>query len=163
MILEIKKYPDPVLKKRAKEIVQINQEVRDLAKNMIETVLIREGVGLAANQVGVLKRIIIVQTEGGPQVFINPRVIQKSRETGRDQEGCLSLPKELYLNIKRTQWVDIAALDLFGKETKMRAQGLAARIFQHEIDHINGTLIIDRIGFWQKLKIKKQLKRYGVD
>ena len=158
MIFEIKKYPAPVLKKRAKEIVQINQEVRELAENMIETMAAREGVGLAANQVGVLKRIIIVQTEGRPQVFINPRVIQKSRETARDQEGCLSLPKELYLNIKRAQLVEITALDLFGKETKIRVQGLAARIFQHEIDHINGTLIIDRIGFWQKLKIRKKIE-----
>ncbi|MEK7519605.1 MAG: peptide deformylase [Patescibacteria group bacterium] len=158
MTLEIKKYPDSVLKTRAKEVEEMDQGIRELAQDMIETMIAKDGVGLAANQVGVLKRIIAVQTEAGPQVFINPEIIQRSRETIFDQEGCLSLPKSLYFNIKRAKWVEIKALDITGKKVQMRAGDLTARIFQHEIDHIDGIMIINRIGFWQKIKIKKQLK-----
>ena len=163
MILEIKKYPVSVLKTRAKEIGEIGQDIKELAQNMVETMIEKNGVGLAANQVGVLKRIIVVQTEEGPQVFVNPEIIKKSREREKDQEGCLSLPESLYLDIKRSREVQVQALKLDGGKVKIKAKDLQARIFQHEIDHINGILIIDRVGFWQKFKIRKQLKGHGVN
>lgn len=158
MTLEIKKYPDSVLKIRAKEVEGINDEIKKLAQDMIETMIEKNGVGLAANQVGVLKRIIVVQTEEGPQVFVNPEILKKSRETVIDPEGCLSLPASLYLDIKRSKEAEVQALTLDGGKVKIKAKDIQARIFQHEIDHINGILIIDKVGFWQRFKIRKQLK-----
>lgn len=158
MTLEIKKYPDPVLRRKAEEIKEVNDEIRKLAQDMIDTMIANDGVGLAANQVGILKRIIVVQTEEGPQIFINPEIIERSRQVNVDQEGCLSLPNGLYLGIKRVREIRIRALNFNGERIQMKLRDFTARIFQHEVDHINGILIIDRIGFWQKIKIKKQLQ-----
>jgi peptide deformylase len=158
MILEIKKYPASVLKEKAKEVERVEEDIKELSQNMIETMLEKGGVGLAANQVGVLKRIIVVQTERGPEVFINPQIIRTSKEKNKDKEGCLSLPRDIYLEIKRSNWVEIEALNLEGKKINKKYEGFVSRIFQHEIDHLNGILIIDRVGFWQKIKLRKKFK-----
>lgn len=143
------------MRKRAEEIKEITQEIKKLAEDLTETMTKNkpEGVGLAASQVGVLKRIIVTQTEKGPVVFINPKVVKKSDKTEVMEEGCLSLPR-IWLKIKRAKWVEVETLDINGKKTKIKTEGLLARIFQHEIDHLNGVLILDKISFWQKLKIK---------
>jgi peptide deformylase len=91
-----------------------------------------------------------------PQVFINPKIIKKSKENVIDEEGCLSFPG-LFLKIKRAKEVEVEALDREGEKARIRAEGLPARILQHEIDHLDGILFIDRLSFWQRLKFKLKL------
>ncbi len=157
-ILKIKKYPDPILRKKCEEVKEVNEEIKKLVDDMIETMEKNNGAGLAAPQVGVLKRVIVVETEKGPVSFVNPKIVKKSKETVIEEEGCLSFPG-LWLKIKRWKRVDIEALDGDGK--KVKAENLLASILQHEIDHLDGILFIDRIGFCQRWKIKKKLKEYG--
>jgi len=152
-ILKIKKYPDPILRKKCQEVKEVTEEIKNLGWDMVETMEKNEGIGLAAPQVSELKRIIVVRTEKGPQVFINPKIIKKSRETIIDEEGCLSFPG-LWLRIKRAKRVEIEALNENGEKISLKAEGLPARVLQHEIDHLDGILFIDRLSFWQKLKIK---------
>ena len=154
--LEVKIYPDPVLRKKAEEVKELTEEIKNLGWDMVETLEVNDGVGLAAPQVGVSKRVIIVQTEKGPVILVNPKIIKKSREKETMEEGCLSLPG-IWLKIKRAKKVEAVAIDKEGKKIKINTEGLSARILQHEIDHLNGILIIDRINLFQKLlfKLKK--------
>lgn len=161
VLLNIKKYPEPVLRKRSEEIGEITEEIKNLVFDMIEILKESGGMGLAAPQVGELKRIIIInpveertrEEEGdkGYEVFINPKITSKSRETEIMEEGCLSFPG-IYLNIRRPKMIEFESLDINGNKVRLKADGLSARIFQHEIDHLNGVLIIDRINFFQKMK-----------
>jgi peptide deformylase len=153
MILEIKKYPDPVLKQKTEEVKEISKEIEVLIGNMVETMQKKDGLGLAAPQVGVAKKIIVVQSSKGPMAFINPCIISKSKEKEIVEEGCLSFPG-VWLKIKRSKGVEINALNIEGKEINLKAVGLLARILQHEIDHLEGKLIINRLSFFQKLKSK---------
>lgn len=150
MILEIKKYPNPVLRKKCQEVAEITDEIRNLSQDMKETMRRKDGLGLAAPQIGELKRIIIVQTANGAEVFINPKITGKSKETEIREEGCLSFPG-LFLKIKRAGEIEMEFLDLRGEKKEIKAEGLSARIFQHEIDHLDGILLIDRISFLQRL------------
>lgn len=157
-MLQIRKYPDPILKRKCEEVKTIDKEVLELIEKMKKKMIEAEGVGLAANQVGISKRIIIVLTEKGPEAFLNPKILKKSKETEISEEGCLSLPG-ISLKIKRAKEVLVEAKDTDGKILQIEAKNLPAKIFQHEIDHIDGKLIIDRIGFFERLKIRKKLKR----
>jgi len=150
-ILNIVKYPNPILRGKSKEIKEITPELKRLALNMQETMIANKGLGLAAPQVGESKRIIVVQTENSQKALINPKIFRKSREMETGEEGCLCAPG-LFLKIKRASVVEISALDIDGREVKIKAEGLPARILQHEIDHLNGILFFDRIPFWQRLK-----------
>lgn len=160
MIKEIIKYPDPILRKNCEEVKEATEEIIKLCQDMIETKKAGQGIGLAAPQIGELKRIIVIRLEEGPRVFINPKIIKKSKEIEIGEEGCLSFPK-LFLKIKRTKEVEVESLDVDGKTIQIKTEGLLARIFQHEIDHLDGILFIDRIGFWQRLNIKRKLTIYG--
>jgi peptide deformylase len=168
-ILKIKKYPDPILKKKCQEVKEVTEEIKNLGWDMVGTMEENEGIGLAAPQVGESKRVIVIhplkersleeKSKRLPQVFINPEIIKKSEATITDEEGCLSFPG-LFLKIKRAKEVEIEALDKDGKKVQIKAEGLPARIFQHEIDHLDGILFIDRIIFWQRLKIKRRLQKF---
>ncbi len=159
MILEIKKYPSPVLKNKAEEVLTITPEVKESILDMIEIVKKEKGIGLAAPQVGVSKRIIVIETEKGVTSFINPEILEKSKEKAIEEEGCLSLPG-LYLKIKRAKKIEIRAKNIEGEELKIKAEGLLARVFQHEIDHLDGILIINRIGLLQRLRLRQKLKNF---
>jgi len=168
VLLEIKKYPNPILRKKSEELEEITPEIKELVLAMTEIMEKNQGVGLAAPQVGELKRVIVVhpikersleeKSEKRPQIFINPEIIKKTKETEIDEEGCLSFP-ELFLKIKRAKEVEIEALNLNGEKIQIKAEGLPARIFQHEIDHLDGVLFIDRLSFWQRWKFRNQLKK----
>lgn len=174
MTLRIIKYPNSVLRKKCEEVKEITKEIEVFVRNMVETMRESEGIGLAAPQVGELKRVIVVhpirdrslkaRAETNPQTFINPKIIRKSKEAEIDEEGCLSFPG-LFLKIKRAKKVLVEALNQEGKKIQIKAEGLPARVFQHEIDHLDGILFIDRIFFRQKFKIRKKLKeieeKYG--
>ena len=168
-ILKIKKYPDPILRRKCQGVKEVTEEIKNLGWDMVETIEENEGIGLAAPQVGELKRVIVIHPikERSPeekskklsQVFINPEIIKRSKETIIDEEGCLSFPG-LFLKIKRAKEVEVEALGKEGEKVQIKAEGLPARILQHEIDHLDGILFIDKISFWQKLKIKRQLQKF---
>jgi len=158
---DIVKYPSSVLRKKCEEVKDITPEIKELGWDMVETMQEKEGVGLAAPQVGETKKVIVVQAEK-PLVFFNPKITKKTKKTETAEEGCLSFPG-LWLNVKRARGVEVEAINQNGEKIKIAMEGFPARIFQHEIDHLNGILFIDRIGFWQRLKIKKQLKQHGLD
>ena len=151
MLLEIKKYPDPILKKKSKKVKEIGDKERELIKNMFETMYVQKGVGLAAPQVGILKRIAVVDIGKGSQVFINPRIIEKRGGKEISEEGCLSVSGK-FLKIKRWKEIKVRVQDEQGQEFEIQATGLLARCLQQEIDHLNGISILDRQTFWQKLK-----------
>ena len=157
-IRRIVKFGDPVLERPTERVGAIDGEVRALVKDMIETMYAENGVGLAANQVGVSKQIFIVsadQVHGKEMVFFNPRII-RTEGTLKEFEGCLSVP-ELYEPVKRAKTVWMKAITLEGKKVEVKASGLLSRIFQHETDHLNGFLFVDRLGFVKSALAKKKL------
>lgn len=141
MKLEIKKYPDPVLRKKCSKIEKVDQEIKELADNMIETMKKADGIGLAGSQVGVNKKIFVTNVKGEEKVFINPEITKK---IGRNsfKEGCLSLPG-IEVGVERADKIEIKALNKKGEEFKMEAEGLYAACLQHEFEHLKGILIID--------------------
>lgn len=147
-LLEIRKYPDEVLKKKAEPISDIDSSLQKLIDDMIETMYKANGVGLAAPQVGVLKRLIVVDTSPREPnqsliVLINPEIVQTEGEI-LSEEGCLSLPGFI-TRLNRKERVLVRGLNREGKELEIEASGLLSRALQHEIDHLEGKLLIDRI------------------
>lgn len=155
-ILEIKKYPDEILKEKATDITDINSELQRLINDMVETMYSARGIGLAAPQIGILKKVIVVDTnmteERSPIILINPEIVNSEGEI-LSEEGCLSIPGFI-TKLKRNEKVFVKALDRNGKQIEIEATGLLARALQHEIDHLNGILIIDRIS-----PLKKEIFR----
>jgi len=155
-ILEIKKFNDPVLRKKCKEVRKIDKKTKKLVVDIVQTMKKNQGVGLAAPQIGVSKRAITVQTDLKDQrilVLVNPKILKKSKETEISEEGCLSFP-DIFLKIKRAQKIEIEGLDINGEKIKIKAQGLLARVFQHEIDHLDGILFFNRLSFIKKIGFK---------
>ncbi len=157
MRLNIVTYPDKILRAKNEEITEVNQEIKDLALDMIETMHKSDGVGIAAPQVGVNKKIIIVNWQDEDHVFINPKITKKSFLKYIDKEGCLSFPG-IEIMIKRPKKITVKALDYSGKPIEIQAEGLFARILQHEIGHIEGNLLIDFASQKEKDDYKKSLK-----
>ena len=159
MLLEIKIYPDPVLRKKARPVEKIGIDEQKLAYDMIETMRSAKGVGLAAPQIGVSKRIIVVEdVEGDNKVvltLINPKITQRKGKV-KFCEGCLSLPG-ISSDVMRAEFITVEAQNLDGDLLKINAEGLLARIIQHETDHLDGIVFIDRISFLKRKKIIKQL------
>ncbi len=142
--MEIVTYPEEVLRQPAEPIDEINQEIRDLADSMTEMMLKAEGVGLAAPQIGVGKRLIVVNLEDDFHILVNPELIERSDEEEAQEEGCLSVPGP-EASVSRSERVVVRGTDLDGNEVELAREGLAARVFQHEVDHINGKLFIDHL------------------
>ena len=143
-ILRIRQFGDPVLRQRAGEIEKVTDVHRRLAADMMETMRAAPGVGLAGPQVGVLERIFTWEVEGEGGVFFNPVITKRSRRTFSDVEGCLSLPGLAY-EVDRALKVRVEGLDEHGDPQRIDAEEHLARIFQHEIDHLDGVLFIDRL------------------
>ncbi|MFH1767077.1 MAG: peptide deformylase [Patescibacteria group bacterium] len=139
-------HPDPKLRERSREVdvTEITStNFQTLLEDMIDTMKVENGVGLAAPQIGVQKRVIIIETPQGPMPFINPVIVKKSKRLVNSEEGCLSVP-EVYGIVKRHKQVKVTALDRTGLEIEIKTGGLISTIFQHEIDHIDGILFIDK-------------------
>ena len=143
MALEIRMFGDPVLKTRAAPVESFDGSLAHLAEEMLLTMRDYEGVGLAANQVGRLKRILVAAVEDERFVLVNPVIEEAADATEHALEGCLSIP-EVQVEVERPAAVTIAAQDTSGAPLRIEASGLLARIFQHEIDHLDGVLILDR-------------------
>lgn len=159
-ILEIRKYPDPILRKKTQSLQKIGQEDKELVKDMIETMKVADGVGLAANQVGASKSIFVFNPspdEWRADALINPIII-KRRGREKAEEGCLSLP-DISEKVSRFSYILVKGLDINGRPYQFEANGLLARIIQHEIDHLNGVLLIDRINPLRRIRALRQLKR----
>lgn len=155
--MEIVKYPNPLLKKKAKEIKNITKEYLKLMTPMIKAMDEHEGIGLAGPQVGIGESIIVVKDGEQNLVFFNPKIVKSSKEKEADEEGCLSLPG-VFVKVRRPCAVEVVAQDSQGKTLRISAKGLGARIFQHEVDHLSGKLIINRISPLSRLKLRKVLR-----
>lgn len=157
-ILEIKEYGDPVLREKALPVEEVTPEILNLIKDMTETMYTASGVGLAASQVGVPKRIILVDgEEDGLIVLINPMIIKSEGEIVAE-EGCLSVP-DIYSQVKRSLKVTVKALNQNGDPIEITKEDLTARALQHEIDHLDGILFIDRIGRTERQILLNKLKK----
>jgi len=155
-ILGIRKFNDKILRKRAKKVRKVDKEIKQLIVDMAQTMAKEQGIGLAAPQVGVLRRVIVIHGDfKGQRILglINPKIIKKSKKTEKDMEGCLSFPG-IFLEIKRAKEVEVKGLDINGKKIKLKAKGLLARVLQHEIDHLDGVLFFNRLGIIDKIKFK---------
>lgn len=160
-LLPILQYPHPTLAANAEPVTEFNDELKELATNMAETMYAAPGVGLAANQVGVLKRIIVIdvsEESNELRVFVNPQVIAHSDELEEFEEGCLSL-KGLYEKVKRPERVTVRAQDLDGNPFELEADGLLAVCVQHEIDHLNGIVFIDHLSRLKKDRARVKLRK----
>jgi peptide deformylase len=142
-ILPVRLFGDPVLRTRAAEIDKVDASVRTLMRSMRETMREAPGIGLAANQVGVLRRVIVWENEEERGALANPVIIERDGAV-EGEEGCLSLPGLAY-PVVRSQWVLVEGVDERSKQVTIEAFDLTARIFQHEIDHLNGILYIDHL------------------
>jgi peptide deformylase len=136
-MFEVKVLGDKVLKKKSKRVDKIDDSIRNICALMITTMISKNAVGLAANQVGILKRIIIVSDQDSPKVMINPEIIEFSNETCNFEEGCLSIPNEL-IEIERSKIIKVKYRNLKGNPCYEKYDGLTARIIQHEVDHLDG-------------------------
>ncbi|MBB4438793.1 MULTISPECIES: peptide deformylase [Rhizobium] len=153
--------PDPVLRQLSKPIERVDSDLQRLADDMLETMYDAPGIGLAAIQIGVPRRMLVIDIaregeEKQPQVFINPEIVKSSDERSVYEEGCLSIP-DYYAEVERPAVVTVKYLDRDGKEQTVEADGLLATCLQHEIDHLNGVLFIDYIS---RLKREMVIKKF---
>jgi len=155
--------PDPLLRKVSERVLKVDTEVKKLMDDMLETMYAAPGIGLAAVQIGVLKRAIVIDLskedeKRNPLFFVNPEITFKSKELVTYEEGCLSIPNQ-FAEVKRPSECKINFLDYNGKKDELHAKGLLATCIQHEIDHLNGILFIDHLSKLKKDLILKKTKK----
>ena len=143
MALDIRKFGDPVLKTRATPVESFDESLVRLSQDMLATMRDKEGVGLAATQVGRLKRVFVAAIEDDEYVIVNPVLTDRSQTTETATEGCLSIPG-IQVDVERPIAVTISGQDVSGKPLRIEASHLLARVLQHEVDHLDGVLILDR-------------------
>ncbi len=162
--LKIIFYPDPRLRKVAEPVKDFDENLVALTNRMFELMREEQGVGLAAPQVGVNLRLFVMNADGKPEsdrVVANPQLLDADgNEVG--EEGCLSLPK-IRANVERAVKLTLKAQDVTGKPFEETAEGFVARVWQHENDHLNGVMLIDRMGFTARMSVKKKLKDLEAD
>ena len=161
-VLPIRLYPDPVLRVNCPEVDVFDAELAELARDMVETMHAAPGVGLAAPQVGVKKRLAVVdvsvgEEKGGLHILVNPKIVEQSG-TEADHEGCLSIP-ELSEKVVRPMGIKVEARDLEGAPFSIEAEELLARAICHEIDHLDGVLFVDHLRGLKKDKARRHLRR----
>ncbi len=170
-VLDIRKYPDPVLRKKTQAVEKIDKSLDRLIEDMIETMHAAPGVGLAANQVGVSLQLAVIdltssedRKKGKQQpilVIINPEILSQEGSVA-EEEGCLSIP-EYAETVKRAAKVRVRAKDRQGKPFELEAEGLMAKALQHEIDHLNGVLFVDRLSPLKKSVFKRKYKKMALE
>ena len=156
--------PDPILRKKSENLEKVDDELRGLLDDMLETMYSAPGIGLAAVQVGVLKRLIVIdiskeKDKKNPLFLINPEIISRSNKTSIYEEGCLSLPGH-FAEIERPAECHVKYIDYSGKEKEIKANGLLSTCIQHEVDHLNGILFIDYLSKLKKDMILKKLIKH---
>jgi peptide deformylase len=165
--MEVLVYPDPVLRRGGQPVTSFDAGLRQLAARMMEAMYEEGGVGLAAPQVGIEHKLLVLNPSGSPQdrtgelVLCNPRLLRKKgREFG--EEGCLSFPG-IHADVERWVEITVAYQDLDGKEQTLKAEGWLARIVQHELDHLDGVFFVDRLTSTEKLRVKVKLADLEAD
>jgi peptide deformylase len=161
--LDIHYLGDRVLRQPAKRITTVDDALRGTIVAMLQTMYSSDGIGLAAPQVGIHKQLIVIDCEledpaAPPLILINPVIKSYGRATCKDQEGCLSIPG-VYLDVERPDTIEVAYKDEFGRPRTLKADGLLARAIQHELDHLNGVLFVDRVE--NELALTEELKKKG--
>jgi peptide deformylase len=161
--LEIHYLGDRVLRQPAKRVAKVDQSIRQLAQEMLQTMYSADGIGLAAPQVGINKQIIVIDCEpdnpeNPPLVLINPVIKRFGRSLCDAQEGCLSIPG-VYLDVRRPEEIEVAYKDENGRPQTIKATGLLSRAIQHEMDHLNGVMFVDRVE--NALALTDELKKHG--
>jgi peptide deformylase len=159
---EIRTFGDPVLKSRATPIKEFDESLEHLAEDMMRVMREAEGVGLAANQIGRLKRIFVAAHEDEEYAIVNPVIEERSETTEKDIEGCLSIP-ETRVEVERATAVTVSGQDPSGEPVRVEAEGLLARIFQHEIDHLDGVLILDRTDRESRKNAMREMRERMMD
>ncbi|HUM11746.1 MAG TPA: peptide deformylase [Myxococcaceae bacterium] len=163
MIREIRLWPDPVLRRRAVGVEAVDASIRTLVDDLFETMYAAPGVGLAAPQIGVLQRVLVLDTrarqpEVQPVAMINPRIVSTEGGLSVYREGCLSIPGEAE-EVERPAVVTVEFLDVDGQPRQLRCEGLLATAAQHEIDHLDGRLYVDFLPVLQRLSMRRRAKR----
>lgn len=161
--LELHYLGDRVLRQPTKRVSKVDEELRQMVREMLQTMYTQDGIGLAAPQVGINKQLIVIDCEpdeaaNPPLVMVNPTIKQVSREVCVAQEGCLSIPA-VYLDVKRPQVVEVTYKDEYGRPKTLKAGELLGRCIQHEIDHLNGVLFVDRVE--NSLALVQELSKHG--
>jgi len=161
MLRKILTEPDPILRKKCEPLEKVDTETKKLMDDMLETMYAAPGIGLAAIQVGILKRLVVIDISKGeeekkPIFLINPQIMHRSKKTSIYEEGCLSLPGQ-FAEIERPAECTLKYIDYNGKEKELKADGLLATCVQHEVDHLNGILFIDYLSKLKKDMIIKKL------
>ena len=161
-VLSVRKYGDPVLRRRARPVERVTPEIERIISDMVDTMYDEVGLGLAAPQVGISLRLMVVGDDEGREAraLINPVIAEQGGEIVAE-EGCLSIPG-VFAPIKRAEWVRLDAEDERGRPVSITARGLRARVFQHEMDHLDGVLFIDRLDPVARDKIKRRIKKNGL-
>jgi peptide deformylase len=159
-VLRIVKYPHPALRHKSKPLRRVDAELQKIVREMLDLMYEQKGIGLAANQVDLPYRLFVLNLEGDPtkgqdHVFLNP-VISKRHGTAEAEEGCLSFP-EIYAPVRRSEKITLSAYNLEGQEVNYELTGLFARVAQHEYDHLDGVLFIDRLSAAAALSVKQKL------
>ncbi|MCD6449902.1 MAG: peptide deformylase [Thermotogaceae bacterium] len=152
----IRIYGDPILRKKAKKVEVFDDNLNDILEEMIETMYLGDGVGLAAPQVGLSLRTFVMDWGEGPLKVINPEILGFSEEKVIDEEGCLSLP-DIFEDVERSRWIKVRFQDEKGNVHERTFEDYPARIFQHEYDHLDGILFIDRISAVKRVALKPKL------
>lgn len=173
-IREIKKFKDFFLYQKTKSVDKITAEIETLIRDLKDTIVANKGIGLAANQIGAPLKAIVLDLESRPRkedtllwdkgnrflFLLNPKIIAR-RGKQVIEEGCLSFPG-IYLKIRRSRWVKVDGLTENGKLITIEAEGILATVFQHEIDHLEGKVFIDRLPLWKRWKIWRQIRKQAI-
>ena len=162
-IKKILTVPDPILRKKSLPVEKVDENIKNLMNDMIETMYAAPGIGLAAIQIGVTKRVVVIdlskeEEKKNPIFFVNPEIIWKSNTNATYEEGCLSIPNQ-FAKIDRPDKCNVKYLDYNGDKKEIKAEGLLATCIQHEIDHLNGVLFIDYLSKLKKDIIVKKLSK----
>lgn len=161
--LKIHYLGDRVLRQPAKRVARVDDDIRQLVREMLQTMYSQDGVGLAAPQVGVHKQVIVIDDEpdnaaNRPWILINPKITRFSKERCTDQEGCLSIPG-VFLDVVRSTAIEVSYKDEYGRPQKLQTADFLARVIQHELDHLNGIVFVDRVA--NALALTQELQKNG--
>ena len=160
-VLSVRRYGDPVLRQKTRRVPQVTDEIRGLLRDMVETMHHQVGIGLAAPQVGISLRLLVMDDgRRGVRALVNPAIVER-QGTVKAEEGCLSLPG-IFAEVERSESVRVEALDGEGEPVTFEARGLQARVVQHELDHLDGVLFIDRLPPVTRDRIKRRIQKEGL-
>ena len=156
--MDIRTYGDPVLRAQAEPVLVIDDEIRELCELMVEVMIRRNGVGLAAPQIGVSKRVFVLDADGEFHILINPELVEMSEEVEEVTEGCLSVPG-VDAPVSRSIRAVVEGLNLKGERIRLEGEGLMARAIQHEMDHLNGNLFLDQLSTARRQSLLRDYQR----